>query len=600
VDGSDEPTQLGRYQIVKRLTSGGMAELLLGRATGMSSFERHVVIKRIHAALARDPRFVQMFLEEARVAASLHHQNIVQVYDVGEQDGEYFFAMEYVHGEDLRRLHAKARDRKEQIPLEVVISIVMAIASGLHHAHEQRGPDLQPLELVHRDVSLGNVLVGYDGSVKLLDFGLAKAALRSAKTRTGTLKGKAAYMSPEQCEGRPLDRRSDVFALGIVLYELATARRLFKAANDFLSMAAIVGGDIPAPSAHRADLPPGFDELVLRALSKTRESRFPSAEAMRGALEELAIDSGLRTSTKLLADYMHLAFGEKPDPWRDDAPAAPPDIEDEGIVAPPPAPDQVVASTNRAATPLAVAQAIADGTEMEFVDEAATTIDPPNDFAFDVPSKSTTAVRRQAIEDTPTATSELELPSTLEPIAADTPAPDDESTTGVGGKRSGAPSGPPDDEARTAVLPKRATAQRAAEVPVVPKRLTASRAAQPPLEDAPTGVAPSKPSLEASLDALDGVDGMYVGPAVASGWKAMLDRHRGLLMFAGAVIVFALLITILLMSHSASDLAPPDATLDAAPTVIMSTPGDGGVPNDGGAKLQPPPQQPPKKPPKKH
>jgi serine/threonine protein kinase len=560
VDGSNEPTQLGRYQIVKKLTSGGMAELLLGRATGMSSFERHVVIKRIHTALARDQRFVTMFLEEARLAASLHHQNIVQVYDVGEQNGEYFFAMEYVHGEDLRRLHAKARDRKEQIPLEVVVSIVMAAASGLHHAHEQRGPDRAPLELIHRDVSLGNILVGFDGSVKLLDFGLAKAALRSAKTRTGTLKGKAAYMSPEQCMGRPLDRRSDVFGLGIVLYELMTARRLFKAANDFLSMAAIVDGDIPPPSAHRAGLPPGFDELVMRALSKTRESRFPSAEAMRGALEELAIDSGLRTSTKLLADYMQLAFGDKPEPWRvsDAQRNTPPPDDYDGIVEPPDAPETLVPD-DRAASPLALAQALAEGTEAEFLEEPATTIDPPPDFLFEAASRSTTGVRRP-IEDTPTATSELELPPTLEPISGDTPLPDDETKTG--------------------------------RAPARPRVAAVTPPEPPAIEDAPTSVAPSKPSLE-SLEAPDALDAMYVGSPAQSRWKDAFERHRGLVLFALAVLAFCIVLAILLASHSAEDLTPPDAM--PAPAEL-APPGDAGVPHDAPALK---PTTPPHKP-KKH
>ncbi|MGE5182151.1 MAG: serine/threonine-protein kinase, partial [Acidobacteriota bacterium] len=354
------PAQLGRYQILKKLTSGGMAELLLARATGMSSFERHVVIKRIHAAHANDDRLVQMFLDEARLAASLHHQNVVQVYDVGEQDGQYFFAMEYVHGEDLRKLHAKIKGPESQIPLAIVVSIVAAAASGLHHAHEQRGPDREPLGLVHRDVSLGNILVGYDGSVKLVDFGLARAAMRTVKTRTGTLKGKSAYMSPEQCMGKQLDRRSDVFALGIVLYELATGRRLFKAANDYLSMTAIVGGDIPKPSTHRADIPLELDEIIMRALAKAPEARYPSAEAMREALEQFAVQAGLRTSTKALADYMHQTFGDRPEPWRSDVPM-PAAIDDtkaeDGIVEPPAAPEVISHPLDRSSSPIALAHA---------------------------------------------------------------------------------------------------------------------------------------------------------------------------------------------------------------------------------------------------
>jgi serine/threonine protein kinase len=413
VEGSaSEPTQLGRYQILKKLMSGGMAELLLARMTGMQSFERHVVIKRIHRVLAEDPRFVQMFLDEARVAASLHHQNIVQVYDVGEQDGEYFFAMEYVHGEDLRTLQATVRADDRQIPIAIVASIVTAAASGLHHAHEQRGPDREPLELVHRDVSLGNILVGYDGSVKLLDFGLARAALRSVKTRTGTLKGKSSYMSPEQCMGKPLDRRSDVFSLGIVLYELATGRRLFKAANEYLSMTAIVAGDIPPPSSHRPDLPRELDEIILRALAQSPDDRFPSADAMRHAIEQFAVNAGLRTSTKALADYVHQVFGDRPEPWRSDVPQPPPlptpaesSASRDGVVEPPATPELIVTPADRRSAPIALAHAIVTGAH-EVPDDLsdATVASPPPSFEADDLSMAPTAILRplHALEDLPT------------------------------------------------------------------------------------------------------------------------------------------------------------------------------------------------------
>src|SRR5262249_21277227 len=163
-------------------------------------FTRHVVIKKIHGDFV-DERTVKAFLDEARIAAVLHHQNIVQVHDIGEQNGDYYFAMEYVHGEDARKLLLAVRARGERVPIDQVVSIVAATAAGLHHAHEQIGTDGLPFELVHRDVSPGNILIGYDGGVKIVDFGLARAAQRLAQTRTGTLVGKASYMSPEQCRG---------------------------------------------------------------------------------------------------------------------------------------------------------------------------------------------------------------------------------------------------------------------------------------------------------------------------------------------------------------------------------------------------------------
>ncbi|HEY5949495.1 MAG TPA: serine/threonine-protein kinase, partial [Kofleriaceae bacterium] len=240
---------------MKRLAAGGMADVLLARADGIAGFERHVVIKRIHAELLEEPRYVKMFLDEARLAASLHHHNIVQVNDIGEENGEYFFAMEYVHGEDVRALLAKVRERNENVPFEIAVAIIMAAASGLHHAHEKVSTTGEKLNIVHRDVAPSNILVGYDGSVKLVDFGLAKAAQRSTTTAAGTLKGKASYMSPEQCKGEAVDRRTDTFGLGIVLFELVTAQRLFKGPTEYATMAAVVDGEIPAPSRIRADVP---------------------------------------------------------------------------------------------------------------------------------------------------------------------------------------------------------------------------------------------------------------------------------------------------------------------------------------------------------
>ncbi|HWU87002.1 MAG TPA: serine/threonine-protein kinase, partial [Kofleriaceae bacterium] len=193
--------RLGRYLVLGRLASGGMADVLLARTDGIEGFERHVVLKRIRAEHARDPHFIKMFLDEARVAASLHHQHIIQVNDIGEANGHYFFAMEYLHGEDVRALLSAASRAKVHLPLGVVVAIGSAAAAGLHYAHERRAPDKRPLNIVHCDVSPSNIHVGYDGSIKVVDFGIAKAALRSEDGRSGFLTGKASYMSPEQCTG---------------------------------------------------------------------------------------------------------------------------------------------------------------------------------------------------------------------------------------------------------------------------------------------------------------------------------------------------------------------------------------------------------------
>ncbi|HEY2370815.1 MAG TPA: serine/threonine-protein kinase, partial [Polyangiaceae bacterium] len=232
--------RLGRYEVLRRLASGGMADVMLARAEGetIEGFARHVVLKRIKQEHAKDARFVQMFLDEARLAASLHHQHIGQVFDVGESGGQYFLAMEYLHGEDVRRILSVIAKKKTHVPLQHALAIASACAAGLHVAHEHK--------IVHRDVSPSNIIVGYDGSVKLVDFGIARA---------GQAAGKLAYMSPEQLKGETVDRRSDVWSLGVVLYELVTTTRLFKGDGDDASvMDQVIGGKIPLPRIRRPEL----------------------------------------------------------------------------------------------------------------------------------------------------------------------------------------------------------------------------------------------------------------------------------------------------------------------------------------------------------
>ena len=307
-------TGLGRYVVLKHLASGGMADVLLGRSDGLEGFRRHVVLKRIRAEHARDQRFIRMFLDEARVAATLHHQHIVQVYDIGESDGEYFIAMEYIHGEDVRMIHSMASQGDGPIPLGHAIAIVSAAAAGLHHAHEQRGTGKRPLHIVHRDVSPSNILVGYDGSIKLVDFGIAKAAMLP-ETRSGSVKGKVAYMSPEQCTGGDVDRRSDVYALGVVLYELVTGTRMFKTENDYVVMDQIVNGRISPPREVRPELPEELSDIILRALAPERERRYATADDLRVALDRFATAAGLTVSTSGIATYMREQFGHRPEPW---------------------------------------------------------------------------------------------------------------------------------------------------------------------------------------------------------------------------------------------------------------------------------------------
>ncbi|HSK01279.1 MAG TPA: serine/threonine-protein kinase, partial [Kofleriaceae bacterium] len=292
-----------------------MADVLLARTDGIEGFERHVVLKRIRAEYARDPHFIKMFLDEARVAANLHHQHIVQVNDIGEANGNFFFAMEYLHGEDVRALLTAAAKARMHIPLGVVVAIGSAAAAGLHYAHERRANDKRPLNIVHCDVSPSNILVGYDGSIKVVDFGIAKAALRTDDARY--LKGKASYMSPEQCAGGTIDRRSDVFCLGIVLYELATTTRLFKGPSDAHVMDAVMKGRAPLPRVRRPDLPNELSMIIMRALDTDPARRYQTAEELRAALDRFAVGAGLNTSEAAVASVLKKMFGERPEPWLD-------------------------------------------------------------------------------------------------------------------------------------------------------------------------------------------------------------------------------------------------------------------------------------------
>jgi serine/threonine protein kinase len=306
--------RLGRYTVLKHLVTGGMADVLLGRTDGIEGFERHVVLKRIRPEHARDQRFIRMFLDEARVAANLHHQHIVQVHDVGESGGEYFIAMEYIHGEDVRTLLQTASMTRAHVPLGYAIMIASAAAAGLHYAHERRRPDKRSLGIVHRDISPSNILVGYDGSIKVVDFGIAKATTRQ-ETRSGSLKGKVSYMSPEQCKSDSVDRRSDVYSLGVVLYELATTTRLFKGDNDYLVMDQIVNGRVSLPRVRRPDLPNELSAIIMHALAPDPERRYFTADELRVALDHFASKAGLTASPSSLAAYMRKQFGERPEPW---------------------------------------------------------------------------------------------------------------------------------------------------------------------------------------------------------------------------------------------------------------------------------------------
>jgi hypothetical protein len=315
--------KLGRYQLIRRLAVGGMAEIFLARLAdvgqGLEGFEKLVVLKRILPQHALDPELLRMFLDEARLSATLTHPHITEVYDVGADAEAPFFAMEHVLGANLRQImQACAKQGADPLPLEHAVGIVAAAAAGLHYAHEKRGPGGEPLHIVHRDVSPSNVLVSYDGAVKVSDFGIAKWAHQRTQTQEGALKGKFGYMSPEQCRGKPLDARSDVFALGTILYELTTGEAPFAAATDFEILNRIVSGP-PEPPRWTGErtYPPALAAVVMRALAQDPAERTPTAQALQVELETFARQERLEVSTVALGAFMQALFADELAAWRE-------------------------------------------------------------------------------------------------------------------------------------------------------------------------------------------------------------------------------------------------------------------------------------------
>jgi serine/threonine protein kinase len=309
-------TRLGKYEVLRRLSVGGMAEIFLARAIGLPGFQKLVAIKRILPQLASKPDFVEMFLDEARIAATLQHSNVIQTYDVCVLSGNYIIAMEYLHGEDVRSILSRSVHAKRPIPLEHVLQIMIALCSGLHYAHEKDGFDGQPLNIVHCDVSPGNVIVTYDGDIKLLDFGIASAATKARETNTGSVKGKISYMSPEQAQGHAVDRRTDVFAAGVILYELSLGRKLYRG-TDYEILTNIVKGKFDRPHEVDPNYDPKLEQIVMRALERDKTKRYASAQEMHHDLEALAREKKVFLSSTALKKFMGELFAKELAAWRE-------------------------------------------------------------------------------------------------------------------------------------------------------------------------------------------------------------------------------------------------------------------------------------------
>jgi hypothetical protein len=307
------PQRFGKYTLIRKLALGGMAEIFLALQRSMAGFEKLIVVKRVLPHLAKDQAFIELLLTEARIAATLNHPNVAHIYDVGEVHGQFYIAMEHIHGEDLRSIVRQMKKVNEtSFPLEHAIAIVLGCCAGLSYAHEKSNLDGAPMEIVHRDVSPQNILVTFTGDVKLVDFGIAKAGRSTQEdTGSGQLKGKIPYMSPEQAQGLPLDGRSDVFSVGVILFELCTGKRLFRGANEMDTLKMIVEGEYPKPRALNPNLPERLEKIILKSLEKDLSVRYQSAREMQAELEDMIRAEQMKVSPLTLSSWMQHLFEEK-------------------------------------------------------------------------------------------------------------------------------------------------------------------------------------------------------------------------------------------------------------------------------------------------
>ena len=313
----DVRQRLDRYELVGELASGGMATVFLGRIGGVGGFQRFVAIKRLHPHLAREQEFIDMFVDEARLAAGIHHPNVVPILDIGASEDGYFLVMEYVEGDTLARLLARASSQGERLPQPIALRILLDTLAGLHAAHELRDEQNELLGVVHRDVSPQNILVGVDGTSRITDFGVAHAASRLSTTRGGQLKGKLAYMAPEQARGQTIDRRADVFAIGTVLWEVLAGRRLFKADGDAETLNRVLFEPIPRIREVDASVPAALDTIAAKALERDPDQRYASCADLADDLERAARATRLVASTRDVADYVRAVMGHEIEQQRD-------------------------------------------------------------------------------------------------------------------------------------------------------------------------------------------------------------------------------------------------------------------------------------------
>jgi serine/threonine protein kinase len=313
--------RVGRFTITSHLASGGMAELFIARQEAVGGFEKDLVLKMLQERYSRNTRVVEMFLDEARLAAKLNHQNIVHVYDVNEAEGIRYIAMEYIHGETVTDIVRRSIARGTFLPLEHAIHIIAETAAGLAYAHDCRDLEGRPARIVHRDVSPSNILVTYEGLTKIVDFGIARVQ-DQIREESGMRPGKVSYMSPEQVRGEGADHRSDIFSLGIILYELTVGRRLWRGPPEVV-MRRIVEELIPPPTYVRRDYPPALELIVMKALERRPADRYQSAGELQNELNEFMEESGLKSGSRRLSQYIKELFAPEGGLLRNDRVAEP-------------------------------------------------------------------------------------------------------------------------------------------------------------------------------------------------------------------------------------------------------------------------------------
>jgi serine/threonine protein kinase len=347
----------GPYRLLDRVAVGGMAEVFKAKRSGVEGFEKIVAVKRILPHLSDNKEFVDMFVNEAKMVAGLTHPNIVQIFDLGRIDKSYYIAMEYVHGRDLRTIMRRAKEKGPRIPLELGLRIVSNVCSALEYAHRKRDDRGRPMQIVHRDVSPQNILISFEGDVKLTDFGIAKAATKASTTDRGALRGKLLYMSPEQAWGKPMDNRSDLFSLGIVLYEMVTDQKPFLATGGSSEMSILElvrQCHIAPPRSVNPQIPDTLDKLLRRALDRDPSRRFQDAAEMGRGLERI-LHERPPLSTNELARFMELLFD------RNEREEAVPDDHTSGEHRPPPPDPETDLGAELEAGPLGAASADAAG-----------------------------------------------------------------------------------------------------------------------------------------------------------------------------------------------------------------------------------------------